>query len=1064
MEEFVARMRGDRMKLTKRVSLHYQAGNSDKVYEVDLCQIAGDKYLVNFRYGRRGKSLKEGSKTIQAVALPEAEKIFNKLVADKKKKGYRDIEDTAITSSQDIPEIAIASKDPRHKAIIDRLAERNEKNWSLDRVIWRAGELKIKKAVPSLIKLIGTAEPLRDYCIAWALGKCGDKSAIPVLETLLESKTDPEQVQRIAWEALYQLSNEREKAEMRSQKLSQLPVYLKNFAKNGTVEDFQLALQTYLNHKDYRRYQVLDTLYQINNEFTRPVILSLAQTAPLQPNYFKQLRHIFKMAEYRRDGEVFAIFAYRFETNQGNFNSKRYGVSLADGQHIYAHYIIDTNGRYEYTRDENQIQQEMKRPQSRLAYSEHTRAYLIKRVWRTLKTLGEEKEVDYITLATEILLQYSDRDGEKPRHSVDRRYNYQTRSYDVREYHWDKFASRIILNQILYQNSPRYQGNSKAWRCQENYKPGDPMPKVREEAFPQLWDKQPSALLKLLLESECLPVHQFAVKALQKNSQYCDRLNISYLIQLLNSTYEITAEFAFTLARSKYDPQLPDRELVLAVANCIVASAREQAYQWIEAQREYFFSSSDFIANLVTSDRQNTRAFARRLLSSSILGESTAQLLIARIITTLLDLNETKTEMAQEVSETLLLSFTLGLRTLGFPIILDLLDHPLSEIQVLGARILLNHRTPANELPPDLIESLLSSPHDSVRSVGIRIFGQLPDERLIRDRILIIAMAVNSSSDIRHAIHPVIERLAVNHPEFGRQMAIDLIDLLTEPERHQGVHKDLVTLLKNKIPNWMPYVPTETIIALTRTKSSVAQELGGIILQENSNSLWSEFDTNRIVQFANHEILAIRQAAWQMMELKLDSIRQDEEEMILAVKILEAKWQDSQEFARSLFERLNYENWTPEIMVSVCDSTQEDVRRFGRDIVTSNFKTEYGQKYLLKFSEHPSADMQMFVTNYLETYAVNDLKRLSKLIPYFVTVLSGVNKGSVAKKRIFQFLATEAVKSESAAKIVAEVLTRQSATMAIADKAAAIQIMLRIKRLYPGIEMPIRVKEVEVRC
>ena len=151
-------------------------------------------------------------------------------------------------------------------------------------------------------------------------------------------------------------------------------------------------------------------------------------------------------------------------------------------------------------------------------------------------------------------------------------------------------------------------------------------------------------------------------------------------------------------------------------------------------------------------------------------------------------------------------------------------------------------------------------------------------------------------------------------------------------------------------------------------------------------------------------------------------------------------------------------------MVSVCDSTKEEVRRFGRDIVTSNFKQAYGQEYLLKFSEHPSADMQLFVTNYLETYAVDDVEKLNKLVPYFVTVLSGVNKGGVAKKRIFQFLDGEAAKNEASAKIVAEVLTRQSVTMAIGDKAQAIQIMLRIKQLYPLIEMPIRVREVEVRC
>ena len=1036
------------MKLVKRVCLYYQAGNSDKVYEVDLCQIAEDKYLVNFRYGRRGKNLKEGSKTVQAVSLAEAEKLFNKLITDKKKKGYRDIEDAVAIDYQDSQQITVKSNNPRHQAIINRLTQQNGHKWSLDRVIWRAGELKIKEAVPLLIKLISTGTPLRDYCIAWALGKCGDRGAILVLKTLAESTSHPEHINRIAWEALYQLSDEQDKKKMRSQQIEKLPLAIRDLAQNGTVEIFESALQAYLQTKDYKRYRVLDTLYRIDNEYTRPAILKLVKTAPFQPNYFKQLRHIFKMAEYRGDGEVFGALAYRFEMQSGNF--KNHPKWEYDRQQ--RRYIATKNRRFT---------DELKKTNSNKAYSEQTREYLRRRVWRTLKTLGEENEASYIDLATEILLQYSDADAERTKLSAYRKYNSQTRSYQTNEVYWDKFASRIILNHILYENSPRYQSHPQAWRCQGRYKPGNPIPEVREEAFADLWNRQPSALLKLLLASECLPVHQFAIKALKENSEYCDRLDVPKLIQLLSTTYEITAEFAFNLAKNKYNSQLPDRELVLAVANCILNTARKQAYQWIEVQREYFFSSSDFIADLVTSDREDTRAFARRLLSSSILDETTAQILIARIISALLNMDATQTKMVREVSETLLLSFTPQLRTLGFPVILDLLDHPVPEIQVLGARIILNHQTPATELPPDLIESLLSSPHESVRSVGIRIFGQLPDERLIKDSILIIAMAVNSSADIRHAIRSVIERLAQNHPQFGRELAIDFIDLLTEPERHEGVHKDIVTLLQTKISDWITFVPTETIVALTRSKSSIAQELGGIILQ--TSNLWSEFSTNRLVQFANHEILAIRQAAWQMMELKLDSIGHDETEMIAAVKMLEATWEDSQEFARSLFDKLNSEDWTPEIMISVCDSTKEDVRRFGRDIVTSNFKEEYGQEYLLKFSEHPSADMQMFVTNYLETYAVDDEDRLHKLVPYFVTVLSGVNKGSVAKKRIFQFLEKEAVKNEESARIVAEVLTRQSATMAIADKAQAIQVMLRIGKLYPGIEMPIRVKKVEVR-
>jgi hypothetical protein len=40
------------MQLIHRTSLAYQSGSSDKVYEVDLCQLAADRYVVNYAQGR----------------------------------------------------------------------------------------------------------------------------------------------------------------------------------------------------------------------------------------------------------------------------------------------------------------------------------------------------------------------------------------------------------------------------------------------------------------------------------------------------------------------------------------------------------------------------------------------------------------------------------------------------------------------------------------------------------------------------------------------------------------------------------------------------------------------------------------------------------------------------------------------------------------------------------------------------------------------------------------------------------------------------------------------------
>src|ERR1700733_10897380 len=77
------------MKLIKQTLLTFREGSSDKVYEVDLCELAANRYVVNFRYGRRGAALKEGVKTVSAVPLAEAQRIFDDLVDSKVKKGYQ---------------------------------------------------------------------------------------------------------------------------------------------------------------------------------------------------------------------------------------------------------------------------------------------------------------------------------------------------------------------------------------------------------------------------------------------------------------------------------------------------------------------------------------------------------------------------------------------------------------------------------------------------------------------------------------------------------------------------------------------------------------------------------------------------------------------------------------------------------------------------------------------------------------------------------------------------------------------------------------------------------------
>lgn len=83
----------------KSVSLFCTEGSANKEYHAEM--VAKDSgFVVNFRYGARGKAMKPGTKTESPVALDVATKIYEKLVAEKTGKGYTpDISGAAYTGT-----------------------------------------------------------------------------------------------------------------------------------------------------------------------------------------------------------------------------------------------------------------------------------------------------------------------------------------------------------------------------------------------------------------------------------------------------------------------------------------------------------------------------------------------------------------------------------------------------------------------------------------------------------------------------------------------------------------------------------------------------------------------------------------------------------------------------------------------------------------------------------------------------------------------------------------------------------------------------------------------------
>ena len=79
---------------TENVTLFYRQERSDKIYKASLEEKDGN-FIVNFAYGRRGSTLKTGTKTQVPVAYEKAKKIYDKLVLSKASKGYVPDEDNS---------------------------------------------------------------------------------------------------------------------------------------------------------------------------------------------------------------------------------------------------------------------------------------------------------------------------------------------------------------------------------------------------------------------------------------------------------------------------------------------------------------------------------------------------------------------------------------------------------------------------------------------------------------------------------------------------------------------------------------------------------------------------------------------------------------------------------------------------------------------------------------------------------------------------------------------------------------------------------------------------------
>jgi len=1031
------------VKLIEQVTLLFQEGRSDKVYEADLLEVGAGQYVVNFRYGRRGAALKDGTKTPVPVSMAEARKAFDKLVQSKLDTGYvraghpsaglpppppRPAASTPAAAGGPAATPGAPAAPPgasaRESTLLQQLTQEvSTRRWfrstevratarPLERVIWRVGELRVRAAEPILLPMLERAKPLRAYCIAAALGRLGSAQSVSALGRLYGDPGTPDMVRRIATEALLQLSDEATRREFRQDLMGKLPTALRDAAQAGNAETFGQELDKLLAAGGKDPYAVLETVYLVDSEVSRPALLRVLRAAPFQRGAVKALRHIFKMAEYRRDGEVFGLIAWRYEKERAVSRSGREGFNKA------------------------------------------TRLFLRRRVWRTLRRMGQIEDSDFVKMAVGVLLAFSDEDA-VPELSTTSGYG-----RNREEHHWGAFAPYWAFNHLLHGRSRRLVAVPHRLTFFAKWKPrSDAEVREREESFPELWDRTPQGLMHLLDESRCAPVHTFAARALRALPAFLAQLDADSVAMLLDKPYEPTAQLGLDLAIERVNARGEPRALVLAAARSPYAPARKQAFRWLDALRDVLLKDLSFLAALAISPQTETRQYVASLLRGSVMPDDVAEAFIRHLLQAARKLGPNDGPLAADVKLLVLAALGPLGRPPGTEVLIELLGHPLVEVQELGGELLLRRDLRTEPVPPEVLGHLLQSASASLRTLGLRLLGKMPDAAFLANEDVLARLASSPHPDVRQGIRPLIGRLVTLDAAAGARVLEMLVAALLRRRLPEGVPEHVAALITGELATAFHAVSAETVWRLLDSEDGTAQSLGAALLEKRGDAL--TVDVARAVKLAGHDVLKVREWAWHWMESHLSVVRAD---LAAAVRLLDTRWDDARAFAFRYFrERFAPEDYTLEVLVSVADSVRTDVQTFGREMLARSFREEDGPELLLRLSEHPAPPVQLFATHYLDRFASGNVALVEKLVPYFNRVLNQVNKGRAARGRVLEFLRKEGRRDEVAGRQVVDVLHRLSATIAIENRAAALEAMLAIGKAQPAVPLPVRLKPVEVR-
>ncbi len=396
--------------------------------------------------------------------------------------------------------------------------------------------------------------------------------------------------------------------------------------------------------------------------------------------------------------------------------------------------------------------------------------------------------------------------------------------------------------------------------------------------------------------------------------------------------------------------------------------------------------------------------------------------------------------------------------------LLEMLHAPLADVAELAAGEL-RRRLDTAEPSWSLVNRLARDASENAQSVAHDMLRRHPGT-WITDADRVTELLLCEAADTGAVAAAVLVEHLADIPTAGRRdLAARLLAILHDPPpqpieagpteddeamfaaaedpRLDMVARVLVEALADEIDELLG--SAHELLEMTDRSSPLATVAAGVLARRSDAADVAGLD--RLLRLADHDVLAVRQSAMQIVRDSSVLWRDDPTPLL---SVAEGTWPDSRATALTiLLERVELDRLGVDALQALLDSTLADVRRAAMRAAAGHLEHLDAAELAGRLAEHPGRDVRDFAFDLAAEHLPAGGDSFDRLRPLVAASLYDVTPSRPAKAQAIHAVTRYGLADEQAAQRCAELLFPMTRSEVRADREAAVAALAKIKLYHP---------------